>query len=133
MFDSHGQPLSPQQELDEFVQYFGTQFHDQDFLIPALRPLQVLPFDEAAVNEALRRMPATKAVAPPSFPAIVWKELAPELASSTYHALAHWWSVNPPSSPRRMDGWLATPHSQAGKIEHEASSSSTYLPSTPCL
>ena len=40
-------------------------------------------------------MPATKAVAPPSLPAIVWKALAPELASSTYHALAHWWSDDP--------------------------------------
>ena len=104
MFDSHGQPLSPQQELDELVQYFGTQFHDPDFLQPDLPPLQVLPFDEDAVYEALRRMPATKAVAPPSLPAIVWKALAPELASSTYHALAHWWSVNPPQAP---DDWTA--------------------------
>ena len=104
MFDSHGQPLSPQQELDELVQYFGTQFHDPDFLQPDLPPLQVLPFDEDAVYEALRRMPASKAVAPPSLPAMVWKALAPELASSTYHALAHWWSVNPPQAP---DDWTA--------------------------
>ena len=71
MFDSHGQPLSPQQELNALVQYFGTQFHDPDFQQPALPALQVLPFDEKAVHEALNRLPATKAVAPPSLPAIV--------------------------------------------------------------
>ena len=112
IFDSHGQPLSPQQELDEFVQYFGNQFNDPDFQQPDLPPLQVLPFDEAAVYEALRRMPAAKVVAPPSLPAIVWKVLAPELASSTYHALAYWWSVNPPKLQMtgRLDGCTSSPN-----------------------
>ena len=52
-------------------------------------------------------MPATKAVAPPSLPAIVRKALAPELTSSIYHAMAHWWSVNPPQAPDEWTaGWL---------------------------
>ena len=103
IFDSRGQPLSPQQEFDELVQYFEIQFNDPDFHHPDLTLLQVLPFDEEAVYEALRRMPAIKAVAPPSLPAVVWKALAPEMASSIYQALAHW-SVNPPQAP---DAWTA--------------------------
>ena len=71
MFDGHGQPLSPPQELSELVQYFGTQFHDPDFQPTALPALQVLPFDESTVHAALQRLPATKAVAPPCLPAIV--------------------------------------------------------------
>ena len=104
MFDGHGQPLSPQQELNELIQYFGTQFHDPDYQPPTPPALQVLPFDERAVHAALKRLPATKAVAPPCLRAIVWKVLAPELAGSTYRALAHWWSVSPPQAP---DDWTA--------------------------
>ena len=120
IFDSHGQPLSPQQEFDEFVQYFGNQFNDPDFQQPDLPPLQVLPFDEAAVYEALRRMPAAKVVAPPSLPAIVWKVLAPELASSTYHALAYWWSVNPPKLQMtgRLDGCTSFPNRENQARSH---------------
>ena len=107
MFDGHGQPLSPPQELSELVQYFGTQFHDPDFQPTALPALQVLPFDESTVHAALQRLPATKAVAPPCLPAIVWKVLATELVGSTYRALAHWWSASPPQAPDEWTaGWL---------------------------
>lgn len=52
-------------------------------------------------------MPATKAVAPPSLPAIIWKVLARELAASTFQALDHCWRVNPPQAPEAWTaGWL---------------------------
>ena len=53
MFDGHGQPLSPQQELSELVQYFGTQFYDPDFQPIDVPALQALPFDESTVHAAL--------------------------------------------------------------------------------
>ena len=42
MFDNHGQPLCPPEDLAQLVQYFGDQFHDPDFQPPVFTPIPVL-------------------------------------------------------------------------------------------
>ena len=104
MYDSHGHPLSPKYEFEQIVQYFSAQFIDPDFRPCDLAPLEALPFDLADVQEQLKRLPATKALAPPCLPAIVWKHLAPDLSQIVYHALRQCWTIQPNAIPEH---WMA--------------------------
>jgi len=80
--NQQGQIASPPEEtamLRHFIQetWKGPKsFETPDASIPAL------PFSQAELLHALSQMPATKAVARPCAPAIVWKSIAPQIAQT---------------------------------------------------
>ena len=75
--------------------------------VPVPPALPGMPFTERDVFLALRAIPATKAVAQPFAPGIIWKEQAHVVAPHLFQILASWWQGTEsyvPSSWR--DSWL---------------------------
>lgn len=84
MYDEHGAPLMPHQELRSLVSHFSNLFGDATFDLQS-SALTVLPFTQAALEEGFSRLPITKALAP------VWKYFAPDLATVVYPVIHHAW------------------------------------------
>ena len=80
MFDQHGMPLSPTQEIQLIEQYYTALYSDDQLPQFGTDPLTSAPFDRQALTDALRALPGTKALAPDGIPALVWKHFAEDLA-----------------------------------------------------
>ena len=65
MYDEHGQPLMPAQELKRLELFFGNLFQDSTFQYPGNFPLIRLPFVQEDILQGLRQLPVMKALAPP--------------------------------------------------------------------
>lgn len=104
LFDPHGQPMLPPQELQQIEAFFGNLFHDSNFQPSPLSPLELLPFSCADNQQGLSRLPAMKALAPPRTPALIWKQFAAELSTPIYQALEEFGAGMP--SAHRTAGWL---------------------------
>ena len=95
MFESSGAPMSQDQELARLVEYFQTLFTDVHPPLPHPPPLQTLPFTEEDVQHELERLPITKALAPDGFPALIWKQFAPQLTPIIYACIRQAWTTDP--------------------------------------
>ena len=86
-YDDKGHPLPPGQELTKIIEYFDVLFSDSDLTPPHRPALQALPFTESELLDGFCKLPATKALAPNGFPAIVWKAIAHDLTPLLYQSL----------------------------------------------
>ena len=69
--------------------------------------LQALPFTESELLDGFYKLPATKALAPNGFPAIVWKAIAHDLTPILYKSLYdHYCRQNPLPPEHWSAGWL---------------------------
>ena len=107
MFDQHGMPLSPTQEIQQIEQYYTALYSDDHLPRFNTDPIQVAPFDCQAMTDALRALPSTKALAPDGIPALVWKHFATELALPVMNTFVECWMgarIQPP--PHWTTGWI---------------------------
>lgn len=66
-----------------------------------------VPFTIQQLEQALSRIPITRAVAKPFAPGVVWRQLAGTLAPLLHAQLQTWWGQNPPAIPDCWrHGWL---------------------------
>ena len=99
--------MSQDQKLARLVEYFQTLFMDVHPPLPHPPPLQTLPFTEEDVQHELERLPITKALAPDGFPALIWKQFAPQLTPIVYACIRPAWTTDPCIPPPRWStGWL---------------------------
>ena len=87
--------MSQDQKLARLVEYFQTLFMDVHPPLPHPPPLQTLPFTEEDVQHELERLPITKALAPDGFPALIWKQFAPQLTPIIYACIRQAWTTDP--------------------------------------
>ena len=107
MFDAHEAPMSQEQELDRLINYFQTLFTDVHDPLPHPPAIQDLPFTEADVLQELEQLPATKALAPDGFPALVWRHFASQLSPIVYECIRQAWSAPQCIPPTHWStGWL---------------------------
>lgn len=79
--------------------YLGQLYHNPDFRPQNMSPHNQLPFTSAEVLQGLRKLPRMKALAPPCMPALIWHQLASELAEPIFRALEYHWCgevIDPP-------------------------------------
>lgn len=102
-----GQIATPVEEtamLRHFIQ--ETWRGPSHFPVPA-EPLAGLPFTQEELEQALRAIPAIKAVARPCAPGTVWKSLASILTPALYSLLETWWVGDNPFIPHWFKaGWM---------------------------
>ena len=107
MFDPTGAPMSQDQEFDRLVEYFQNLFTDVHSPLPHPPPLKTIPFTEEDVQLELERLSITKALAPDGFPALIWKQFAPQLTPIIYACIRQAWTSDPCIPPTRWStGWL---------------------------
>ena len=107
MYDPHGMPLSPTQEIQQIEQYYIALYSDAHLPRFNTEPLQSAPFDCQVMTDALRALPSTKALAPDGLPALVWKHFATELALPVMNTFVECWMgshIQPPS--HWTTGWI---------------------------
>ena len=107
LFDPHGMPLAPQQELISIEQYYTNLFADPHFGSPELAPLTKFPFDRQDVFTKLLHLPSTKALAPDGLPALIWKHFAHDLVDPLMHQIHQVWLSRPIHLPVHWTtGWI---------------------------
>lgn len=85
IFDAHGVPLLPKDELARIKSYFDDLYHDPSFHHAAPPGLTHISFIEADIYDQIRRLPMTKALDPDGVPALIWKYFASELTPIVNH------------------------------------------------
>ena len=66
-----------------------------------------VPFSQDDLTRAIIKLHASKSVAQPFMPAIIWKSAPSQVAESLYQQLQIWWSHSPPQIPQSWkDSWL---------------------------
>ena len=70
-------------------------------------PHSGMPFTMEELEVEMQKIPATRAVARPCAPGIVWRALAPQLAPIIYDLLTQWWTRHEPFLPGWFrDSWM---------------------------
>ena len=91
---STGTMLTKEAELDWMVIH-----HSQIYEAPRFatndEPLQCMPFDQAALADALRNLPELKTAAPTAPPTALWKSVADEVAPWLFNVLEKLWIRSP--------------------------------------
>ena len=97
------------EETAAYVHHIATSWAGPELSYPPL-PAPHIPFTVTELEEAIAKIPATKAV-PHSFPpGPFWKSQAPFLAGWLYEQLTCWWSSSPPFIPQAWkDAWVRWP------------------------
>jgi len=102
-----GQIASPMEETAMLKQFIADTWHGPSHFPAPEEPLTCMPFTLTELTRALQAIPATKAVARPCAPGIVWKSLATQIAPALYSTLCQWWEGNTPYLPRWFkDSWI---------------------------
>ena len=107
MFDPHGMPLHPSQEIQLIEQYYTALYLDDQLPHFGTDPLTSLPFDCQEMTKALRALSNTKALAPDGIPALVWKHFVADLVPHVMNTFAQYWmgdQIRPPV--HWTTGWI---------------------------
>ena len=92
MRDESRRAMSPDAELKMIVDYFSSVFRDDTFCPAAELPaLKEVPFTVEEISQALKAIPASKALAHSYAPAVSWKGLADTVAPLIWKALEKEW------------------------------------------
>ena len=87
--------MAPEAELEWIAQVFGERFGEQYSAKPSALLRQHAPaqLDVQEVHQALRHIPARKAVPPGEIPAAFWKACADQIAAPLTHKINQEWSM----------------------------------------
>ena len=105
--NSQGHIANPVEETAMLKHFIHETWHGPQQFPVMTPPLTGLPFSVEELEQALRDIPATKAVARPCAPSPVWKALAASIAQPLHDLLWHWF-VGPSTfiPPWFKDSWM---------------------------
>lgn len=102
-----GQIATPTEETAMLTQFIQDTWHGPSTFPVSTAPLTGLPFTVEELAQALKAIPAVKAVARPCAPGTVWKGLALQLAPILHSVLESWWISPKPYIPHWFKaGWM---------------------------
>ena len=109
------------EETAAYVHHIATSWAGPELSYPPL-PAPHIPFTVTELEEAIAKIPATKAVPHCFAPGPFWKSQAPFLAGWLYEQLTCWWSSSPPFIPQAWKDawacWLPKPNKPATKLDN---------------